>query len=315
MASVSSGEKVKLARYAAVPLQLPDIVCDIPFKDELNNHPMTSTFNGPFVKLFIGGMGTGKTTLTNGLMNTPQLLYGVFKHIFVFMPKSSRKSVAGSFYAPLEEKGQVFDQLTAANFMVVRDRAQRNWNKDPKKFTLVIFDDVQHAYDGVHDLLLDTVAGHRHIGLSFIFLCQSYKAMPKKIRSLASHVWMFSVGQTETEEIREEIIKRPKKQWAQVQEHYLSLIEAASREVYSTKLRPRYFLMVHTNSGRIFVGDQTEWNEFRFPLINGEIQQAAESPPQQSAEENESTGKAKKRGTKRKASEPEGPVIHVNMSF
>lgn len=136
---------------------------------------------------------------------------------------------------PLFEKGipeeRKFDELTLENLEYVLSNLHEGCN-------VIIFDDMT-AYlkdNEIQKKLKEMVMNRRHIHLSLIFLCQTFKSVPKEVRKLFNNLIVFKCN--EIKDIFDELIEGRKNEILDIM-----------KLVYD---KPHQYLFVNLDSQRLF---------------------------------------------------------------
>ena len=110
--------------------------------------------------------------------------------------------------------------------------------------SLLIFDDVQSAFKGESEKLLQHICNNRrHDRISIIFAVQSYKALSRTARNALTNLIIFKVNKTQMRDIFDEQIETMREKFEDI------LIMAYKN--------PHEFLAIDTNTQRCF----NNWDE------------------------------------------------------
>ena len=166
----------------------------------------------------------------------------VFENIIIFIPPSSRSSIAGDFWDENLPEENIYDELTLENLMEAYEKCKENAKEGYK--SLIIFDDVQKDFKGECEKLLQNICNNRrHDRISIIFAVQSYKALSKTARNALTNLIIFKVNKTQMKDIFDEQIETMK-------EKFEEILNIAYK-------KPHEFLAIDTNSQRCF----NNWDE------------------------------------------------------
>lgn len=236
---------MRLLEHIKPILILPQFQVDVPLSKHLDSDPLLKHMNKSFACGCIGKAGCGKTSLMTGFLQTPKKLKKVFHQIFLFMPSSSRKSMSKNVFDVLPED-QKFEGVSFDNLSQVYNQLLENSKE--KKFTLLIFDDVQSYLKNkeVEVNLLHIIANRRHLRTSIFIIAQNYKKIPMQIRMGFSDIFIFNVSKEEYKYIFTELINVPKKLFLDVIRSY---------KKYKEK-EPNSFIYIH-DYDKLFIN----WNE------------------------------------------------------
>jgi GTPase SAR1 family protein len=150
-----------------------------------------------FMWIFVGGAGTGKTTLLLNLMTKKphnglrQSYRKVFDRVIVISPTLGRGSVKKDPFSRLPGE-QMFDVLSIGSLLEVETMVDKFHSEG--LHSLLILDDVGSALKQskeVQDKLKQFVMNRRHRSLSMFMLVQKYTDVPSGVRANASHfcIW------------------------------------------------------------------------------------------------------------------------------
>lgn len=210
---------MKILKHIPPNLIMPEFIVDIPLSKHLNDDPLLSNMNKSFSCGLIGKAGSGKTSLMTALLQTPKKFKKVFHQIFLFMPSSSRKSMKKNVFDQLPED-QKFEGVNFENLNVVYSQLLEN--SENKKFSLLIFDDVQTYLKNkeVEFNLLHIITNRRHLRTSIFIVAQNYKKIPIQIRMGFSDLFLFNVSKEEYKYVFEELVNIFKNEFIQALKLY-----------------------------------------------------------------------------------------------
>lgn len=214
-------------------MEVCEMICDKPLHTKLNKFEMIKYLNCHQSTLIIGKPQSGKTSFLYALFKSKKLLHGVYNRIFLFQPEKSRQSMKD----PLFEKGipeeRKFSELNNDNLDNVISNCHEGCN-------VIIFDDMT-AYLKDIDIqkkLKELTMNRRHLHISLIFLCQTYKSVPKEIRKLFNNLIIFKCSVNEMKDIFDELIETRKNEMMDIMEL-----------VYD---KPHQYLFVNLDNNRMF---------------------------------------------------------------
>lgn len=239
---------MKLLRNIEPELIMPEFNVDIKLSKYLDDDPLLKHMNKSFCCGLIGKAGSGKTSLMTSFIQTPKKFKKVFHQIFVFMPKSSRKSMKKDVFDVLPDD-QKFEGVKFENLNEVYTQLLEN--SEDKKFTLLVFDDVQTYLKDpeVEQNLLHIISNRRHLRCSIFIVAQNYKKIPIKIRTVFSDLFLFNISKEEYKYIFEELINIPKEEFKDVLKTYRK----------EKEVKKNSFIYIH-DYDTIFIN----WNEVIF---------------------------------------------------
>ena len=226
-------------------LKRPEFSVDCELHPKLNNFEITSLMNKSNFTIFLGKPGSGKSTLSISMLNTPALFRKCYHTIILFCPTGSRNSIKGDFWDYLPEE-QIYDEVNPENLQEAYEVAQENSENGYQ--ALIIFDDVQKYFKEAENekLLLHFCNNRRHSRLSLWFACQNFMQISRKIRMGITDAFIFKVSKTEMENIFTELIEDNK-------DKFTEILKLCYQE-------PHSFMYINTSSQRIF----SNWDEIIF---------------------------------------------------
>jgi ABC-type dipeptide/oligopeptide/nickel transport system ATPase component len=197
---------MQIIHHEKPELKLPVFTVDDKLSPHLDDDVLLSHMNKRFICGLIGKAGSGKSSLLLGLLSTSKKFKKVFNQVFVFMPKTSMGSIKNCVYDELPDE-QKFEGVTFDNLQEVYTILKKN--KEDKKLSLLIFDDVQSYLKTkeVETALLHIIANSRHLRTSIFICAQNYNKVPKNIRISFTDLFLFNVGKTEYKNIYEENVE------------------------------------------------------------------------------------------------------------
>lgn len=233
---------IKIIKNEIPKMKQPKMNVDNILHEKLNNYPLLSTLNKSFILALIGVAGSGKSHFLISMLKSKPLMNKVFENIIIFIPPSSRSSIAGDFWDENLPEENIYDELTLENLMEAYEKCKENAKEGYK--SLIIFDDVQKDFKGECEKLLQNICNNRrHDRISIIFAVQSYKALSKTARNALTNLIIFKVNKTQMKDIFDEQIETMK-------EKFEEILNIAYK-------KPHEFLAIDTNSQRCF----NNWDE------------------------------------------------------
>jgi len=174
---------------------------------------------GGFAMLIVGRPGYGKTSLINSLVcKSGKNLNRKFDRVFIWSP--SMITMDGQPYEMLPDD-QKFEEATLENIQEVLDEIKDSGDK-----VLFIFDDVIADIRGkgkgeIENLLQKVFFNRRHLAgyggsVSIIATSQTYNKIDPKLRKTASHLIQYKPQKKEIENIYDDLITLPKKEFMDV---------------------------------------------------------------------------------------------------
>jgi len=210
MTSISEKEYDKKINISATKFSCDDIDDSIP-------KPLPQ--KGGFAMLIVGRPGYGKTSLINSLVcKSGKCFNRKFDRVFIWSP--SMITMQGDPYemVPPEQK---FEEATLENIQEALDEI-----KDTGEKVLFIYDDVIADIRGkgkgeIENLLQKIFFNRRHLAgsggsVSIIATSQTYNKIDPKLRKTASHLIQYKPQKKEIENIYDDMITLPKKEFMDV---------------------------------------------------------------------------------------------------
>lgn len=178
-----------------------------PLKEEKNSlkwdHPLLP--KPPFRICTIAASSSGKSVLTAYMFGSDEMPYKAYfkSNIFIFSPTAK----IGSMDIPGIKKENIFDTFdieTVSSIMKEQeDLIHRYKRKIPLLYVLddVVSDMNQQKKDALKKLFFHG----RHLAISMVVLSQQYRAIPKSVRTNASHMILMNLSnQGERKSVSEE---------------------------------------------------------------------------------------------------------------
>lgn len=210
-----------------------EMVCDKPLSSKLEKYEMMKSLNCNQSTLIIGKPQSGKTSFLYSLFKSKKLMRNVYDRIFLFQPQKSRNSMKDGIFEKGIPDDRKFDELTDENLENVLSNLHEGCN-------VIIFDDMT-AYlkdNEIQKKLKEMVMNRRHMHLSLIFLCQTFKSVPKEIRKLYNNLIVFKCSIDEMKDIFEELVEGRKNEMLDIM-----------KLVYD---KPHQYLFINLDSQRMF---------------------------------------------------------------
>jgi len=210
MTSIAEKEYDKKITISATKFSCDDIDDSIPA-------PLPK--KGGFAMLIVGRPGYGKTSLINSLVcKSGKNFNRKFDKVYIWSP--SMITMEGDPYELVPED-QKFEEATLENIQGVLDEIRDTGDK-----VLFIFDDVIADIRGkgkgdIENLLQKIFFNRRHMAgyggsVSIIATSQSYVKIDPKLRKTASHLIQYKPQKKEIENIFDDMITLPKKEFMDV---------------------------------------------------------------------------------------------------
>jgi len=189
--------------------KLPEVQmnCDdaIDPKLESSGEAIKTCFSRPNFTIFSGGMGSGKTSMVLSLLKGP--FKKTHHEIYVIIPEVSLHSIAPKdniFTAHLDEE-HLYHEMTPEVLAELYEKARANAEEDC--YTMIIIDDfgAQLKDKTCEAILQKFITKMRHLKLGQIWiLCQNYYQMPKKLRELATNIFLWNTNKSQNKKLFEE---------------------------------------------------------------------------------------------------------------
>lgn len=209
----------KIIEHIKPNLKMPIMLCDVELSNHLKEDPILKYFNKTFTCGIFGKKGSGKTSLLISWLQTKYKFKKVFYQIFVFMPSTSRASIKNSVYDKLPEN-QLFEGVSFENLEEIYNILKENSSN--KKFTLLIFDDVQSFLKNpeIEQNLLHIIQNSRHLRCCVFIIAQNWNKVPANIRNAFNDIILFNISKKEYNKIFEEWLEIDSDEWDEVLNYY-----------------------------------------------------------------------------------------------
>jgi len=207
---------------------------------------------GGFAMLIVGRPGYGKTSLINSLVcKSGKNFNRKFDRVYIWSP--SMITMEGEPYEMVPED-QKFESATLENLEGVLNEI-----KDTGDKVLFIMDDVICDMRGrgkadVENLLQKIFFNRRHLAgyggsVSIIATSQSYVKIDPKLRKTASHLIQYKPQKKEIENIFDDMITLPRKEWMDV----LRYVYKKKHDFLFVNLQDEDTKQLHKNFTRLIV--------------------------------------------------------------
>ena len=185
-------------------LNIPSFSVDNKLKDKLDNIEIFKLMNKSHFALFLGKVGSGKSSLIISFLSSKDAFKKCFHNVFLFCPANSRSSIKDDFWENNLEEEQIYDDLTIDNLIDAYSKIEQDSLQGFK--SLIILDDVQKNLKGdCEKFLLHIINNRRHNRICIWICCQNYKTIPLQVRLTLTDLFIFKVGKQEIENIYEEL--------------------------------------------------------------------------------------------------------------
>nr|QAA92396.1 A32 protein [Orf virus] len=164
-----------------------DVVQEVRFKRQ-------GLIEAPFRMAVVGGSGSGKTAYLLSLFRT---LVCRFKHILLFTPVYNA-AYDGFVWPDHIHKVTTHEELEY-NLSVAKRKIERHAQTKKQKF-LIILDDMGDTQTR-SPTLLGLMNYGRHINVSLVLLCQTYKHIPVNGRASITHLCCCNVSDSDVENV------------------------------------------------------------------------------------------------------------------
>jgi hypothetical protein len=250
------------------PLDYPEINCDVVLHEKLLKLVLYKNMAYTHCTMYIGTPGSGKTSIVEAQLRTPEYFNGVINKIYLIMPTSSRKSVTDSIFDYLPES-QKFEGLNLETLHKLEEEIVSNRARDPPWTSLIIMDDVQKDMKGEAEKeLWKLIANRRHYRCSFWIIVQNYIAVPRMIRKLCTDLFCFDLSMAEFEAIYHEHAKFYKQVWEEILNYYVQRVRAEKEKKESGQPYEKVFLYLNVPNKEVFVN----FDEVLFDKTNVQVE-------------------------------------------
>lgn len=225
-----------LKKNNAPKLKVLPMNCDVQLSKKLDDYELTKFLNQHTSSIILGRPGSGKSCLMYSFFSSRKLLRNVYENVFLFIPSGSLASMGeDNLYRSLPDD-KIYHELTIENLQYVLDYME---NEATCNHCIIIDDMGAYLKDNVIlKKLKKCLFNMRHIHLSIFFLCQTFKSIPKELRSVVSNLFIFKVSKFEFTSICDELI---------------TINKDCIQELMDLLYKDKYnFLFYNINSNRLF---------------------------------------------------------------
>ncbi len=225
------------------------MVCDcaIDPKLEEQGEAVKACFSRPNFTIFSGGMGAGKTSMVISLLK------GAFKktmhNMYVVIPEGSLHSIspADNVFLKHLPEDSLYHDLTDEILEDIYEKAVAN--SAAGEYTHLIVDDYGQELKTkpIMKQLERLVVRMRHLKLGAIWvLCQNYYQMPKKLRELATNIFLWNTNKSQNQKFFAEQFQLGEEKFLELMRHCPTAHD---------------WILLNLKYKRIFNND---WDEVRF---------------------------------------------------
>lgn len=137
--------------------------------------------------VLVGSQGSGKTHLTKYIVSQ---IAEKYNYIILFCGSG----ITGMLQYDYLDQDYCFDEYDEDMLKKIMEASESSSVK-----LLLIFDDVLGKVDFHHSNIFSTlIANQRHLGIDIILLCQYYKEVNPRIRSMTNRIFMFRTMNSKT---------------------------------------------------------------------------------------------------------------------
>jgi energy-coupling factor transporter ATP-binding protein EcfA2 len=199
------------------------MMCDEPIDEKLTAEhagiAVDCCFSKPHFTLFVGGMGSGKTSLLISMLK------GVLKktahNMYVIIPEISLHSISPQdnvFVKHLPE-GSLYHELSPEILEEVYDRAKASAEQD--EYTYLIVDDFGHIMkqQPIIKALERLIIKMRHLKMCIFILTQNYYQTPLKLREICTNVVLWNTNKSQNFKFYNEAFQYTEDQFLRLMTH------------------------------------------------------------------------------------------------
>lgn len=169
-------------------------VCRMLCEDEFKPAPPPPLAAKPFIYLFVGAKGSGKTTTAISLLTSKKppykAYYGTQHEIILNIPKNSLQSIDNKLIRKHDED-KIYNNFNLDFIMELEEIAAGN--AEAKYFTMALIDDASSKLKqkGINETFTNLIHRHRHIRLSLMVLVQDLVSVGLSIRRNVDGVFFW----------------------------------------------------------------------------------------------------------------------------
>ena len=224
--------------------------CDGAIDPKLEQHgeAVKVCFSRPNFTIFSGGMGSGKTSLVI------QMLKGCMRkthhEMYVLIPEISLHSISekDNIFKKYLDEDHLYHEYNEETLNEIYEKVKANAEQD--MYSMVLIDDFGAQMKGdkkCEQILQKFITKMRHLKLGQIWiLCQNYYQMPKKLRELATNIFLWNTNKAQNKKLFEEAFQMPEKDFLELMKHTPTIHD---------------WVLLNLKYKRIFNKD---WNEITF---------------------------------------------------
>lgn len=185
------------------------MMCDDIIDEKLTKYPMLNdVWSRSSYNIICGSMGAGKTSLITNLVK--HCFKKCFHSIYLIMPETSRSSMQNDIFGKYLPDNHLFDNLDEDILINIYEKMKED-SKDGY-YSLLIIDDYQAQLKdkNIIKILQKIITKMRHLRCTIFLLQQTFQALAKPLRELASNLILFDLGKSQLGKIFDEVIKMDK---------------------------------------------------------------------------------------------------------
>jgi energy-coupling factor transporter ATP-binding protein EcfA2 len=198
------------------------MTCDDPIdpKLEQNGEAVKACFSKPNFTMLCGGMGSGKTSTTIKCLKG--FLKKTHSDMIVVIPEVSLASInpADNVFSKWTPEGNLYHELNEDTLKEIYEKVLAN--AEEGNYTIVIIDDFGHLLKDkkIETMLQKFVIKIRHLKIGQLWLLtQNYFQTPKKLRELATNVFLWNSNKSQNEKFFTEQFQMDGEKFKQLLRH------------------------------------------------------------------------------------------------
>lgn len=198
------------------------MTCDGPIDPKLeeNGEAVKTCFSRPNFSLLCGGMGSGKSSTTIKCMKG--FLRKTHADLFVIIPEVSLLSInpADNVFSKWTPEGNMYHEMNEDILKEIYEKLLAN--AEEGVYSIVIIDDFGHILKDrkIETMLQKMVIKIRHLKIGQLWiLCQNYYQTPKKLRELATNIFLWNSNKSQNEKFFQEQFQMKQDKFEQLIKH------------------------------------------------------------------------------------------------
>ena len=211
---------MKIIEHDKPKLPVIKMNCDnaIDLKLENQGEAVKVCFSRPNFTIFSGGMGSGKTSMILSMLKG--CLRKTHHEMYVIIPEISLHSISenDNIFNKYLQPECLYHEYTPEILEEIYEKVKQNAEND--LYSMLIIDDfgAQMKDNRQCEIILQKfITKMRHLKLGQIWvLCQNYYQMPKKLRELATNIFLWNTNKSQNKKFFEEQLQISEKNFLEL---------------------------------------------------------------------------------------------------